>query len=482
MENGAVKRITLSAIAAALVLGAIGGVAQQSAGYALRASGGDVWTYRAMVSAMDNVAHFLTSPLFIVLTCAVAGAAIYSWADLILRKWRERWKLTERLSFGISDRKLVAMTLLLFFGSGFALCALWVAGERFLATPITGATISTNTRQAGQTSIAGYPKLALADFEQRRVLLNNLFKISNGQIRSVYEIAWTLYNDQPRLINTNQKAVFQTLEQVRSELISANSDLNPLIRDSEIYPDIRNLSWNFHQPLLGTLNEMINRLRVPVQTGVVLNIDSKETDELRTGIDALGKWIETTKDFVQAKKAEDDAAEIIGTKDRAGAKANPSGASFLILEPPPELEGSPLGWQKSPYLGWQKQTDGSIQARTIAILGKNVGKEEVQLTDAYIVSGITGKRLNLNIFGRNPDGTGSMTLPKDTYPVPPDANMQLSTEELNGVAGVQENDFLKEWGTIYFTAEYNGERHRITYDRKTMEALFEKESPNQSPM
>jgi hypothetical protein len=472
MENGGAKRITISAIAAAAVLGTVGGVAQRSAGYALQASGGDAWAYRNMVSAMDEVAHFLSSPLFIILASAAAGIAIYSWVDLIVRKWRERWQLTERLSFSAPDRKLVAMTLMLFFGSAFALTALWVAGERFLAKPIDGAARSTNSPVTPAPS-----KLALADFEQRRVLLNSFFKLTNGQIRSVYDAVWPLYNDQPRLINTNQKAVFQALEQVRSGLIAALADLEPIIRDSESYPDIRNLNWNFEQPLLGILNEMISRLTVPVQGGVVVHVDSKETDELKTGISALGKWIETTKGAIQNKKANDDAAEIIGTRDATGSKANPSGASFLILASPPELEGSPLGWQKSPYLGWQKQNDGSIQARTIGIQGKNIGEEEVQLTDAYIVSGITGRRLNLNIFGRNPNGTGSMTAPKDTHPIPPNANMQLSTEELNGTAGIQENDFLKEWGTIYFTTEYNGEKHRITYDRKIMEALFEKEKP-----
>lgn len=94
-------------------------------------------------------------------------------------------------------------------------------------------------------------------------------------------------------------------------------------------------------------------------------------------------------------------------------------ATNIQLGAPPDLEGSPLAWESAPYLGWQKQSDGRIDARTIAIRGKNIGKEEVQLTDAYIVSGITGKRLSMTIFGRNPDGTGSMTLPKDTYPIHP---------------------------------------------------------------
>jgi hypothetical protein len=135
MENGGVKRLTISAIAAALVLGAIGGVAQKTAGYALQASGGDAWAYRAMVKTMDEAAQFFTSPIFIILACAAAGAAIYSWADFVVRKWTERWRLTDRLSFGALDRKLIAMTLMAFFGSGFAISALWVVGERFLVRP-----------------------------------------------------------------------------------------------------------------------------------------------------------------------------------------------------------------------------------------------------------------------------------------------------------------------------------------------------------
>lgn len=140
MEDGGAKRITVSAIAAALVLGTIGGVAQRSAGYAFQASGGDAWAYRSMVSAMDKAAHLLTSPLFIIVASAAAGAAIYSWVDFIVRKWLERWKQTERLSFAALDRKLFAMTLMLIFGGGFALSVLWVAGERFLVKrPITAA-------------------------------------------------------------------------------------------------------------------------------------------------------------------------------------------------------------------------------------------------------------------------------------------------------------------------------------------------------
>ena len=145
------------------------------------------------------------------------------------------------------------------------------------------------------------------------------------------------------------------------------------------------------------------------------------------------------------------------------------------------MEGNPLAWQRSPYLGWQKQKDGRIEVRTVALRGKNIGTEEVQLVEAYIVSGITGKRLDMNIFARNPDGTGLMVAPRETNPIPPGANIQLSTEELNSTVGVPEADFLREWGTIFFTSEYGDKKHRITFDRKTMEALFEAERPPPTP-
>ncbi|KZD21780.1 hypothetical protein A4A58_11680 [Tardiphaga robiniae] len=90
-----------------------------------------------MVTTMNKAANFFTSPIFIILACAAVGAAIYSWVDLVIRMWSERWRLTDRLSFGSSDRKLIAMSLMLIFGGGFALSALWLAGERFMVpTPI----------------------------------------------------------------------------------------------------------------------------------------------------------------------------------------------------------------------------------------------------------------------------------------------------------------------------------------------------------
>jgi hypothetical protein len=72
-------------------------------------------------------------------------------------------------------------------------------------------------------------------------------------------------------------------------------------------------------------------------------------------------------------------------------------ALLWSVAPPPDREGAPLAWNKMPALGLQRQSTGSIQIRSIGIIGQNIGSEEVQLNDAYIVSGVTGIRIDLKI-------------------------------------------------------------------------------------
>jgi len=156
------------------------------------------------------------------------------------------------------------------------------------------------------------PHLSSIDYDERRRILNTFYKHVNGPIRDTYGLAWGLYNDQPRLINANQKGVYEELVKIRQQLISEWQDLvAPLVRDAELYADIRNLNWNFHSTtLLPTLNELINVLRIPVESGNSVFVDSKETDKLKTGIQALGQWIEDTKDGIQKLRAKDDDAQV----------------------------------------------------------------------------------------------------------------------------------------------------------------------------
>ena len=145
--------------------------------------------------------------------------------------------------------------------------------------------------------------------------------------------------------------------------------------------------------------------------------------------------------------------------------------------PPPSLEKEALAWSKTPILGWSKQPDGMIYARTFGVVGTNIGAEEIQLDGIYIVSGITGARIDMKVQVANE----GLFAAKDTNPIPPDAYIQLSSDELSPSGGIPEQDFLKDWATIDFVAEYGGRQHRTTFDRPTIIAMFESRRPQFEP-
>ena len=135
--------------------------------------------------------------------------------------------------------------------------------------------------------------------------------------------------------------------------------------------------------------------------------------------------------------------------------------------PPPSLEKEALAWSKTPILGWSKQPDGAIYARTFGVVGTNIGADEIQLDDIYIVSGITGARIDLKVQVANE----GLFAAKDTNPITADAYIQLSSDELGPSGGIPERDFLTDWATIDFVAEYGGRQHRTTFDRATHDQL-----------
>jgi hypothetical protein len=137
----------------------------------------------------------------------------------------------------------------------------------------------------------------------------------------------------------------------------------------------------------------------------------------------------------------------------------------------------PLVWSRTPILGSTKDADGTIYAHTIGIVGKNIGTEDVQLDDIYVVSDITGARVDLKVQIPN-EGT----IPaRETNPIPPDAFIQLSSDEFNPTGGVSEKDFLRDWGAISFVAEYGGQKHQTSFNHATIEALFDAQRPNFVP-
>jgi hypothetical protein len=151
MENGTSKRLTISAIAFIVLIPLFQGFLSSSAEYASKATGADALPYRLWGLGMAKLSSITTSLPFLLIAAGAIAVAIFVWSDYVWRRWRERWGLKDRLSFRAPDRKLIAMSLMLIFGSGFALSALWVAGERFLG----GASVVTvKSEEPGDTSAA----------------------------------------------------------------------------------------------------------------------------------------------------------------------------------------------------------------------------------------------------------------------------------------------------------------------------------------
>jgi hypothetical protein len=137
----------------------------------------------------------------------------------------------------------------------------------------------------------------------------------------------------------------------------------------------------------------------------------------------------------------------------------------------------PLAWSKTPILAWSQQADGTIYAHALGFVGKNVGAEDVQLDNIYIVSRVSGTRMDLKVEIPNEESVAA----QDTNPIPPDAYIQLSSDEFNPSVGISEAEFLRDWGTIDLIVEYDGKRHQLTFDQTTIVSLFDAQRPKPTP-
>ena len=224
------------------------------------------------------------------------------------RHWEQSTKADD--SRMTPNQMIVGGLVIIVIGVAFVGIGLWRQPQQ--------PSIVVSQQPSSTASTAQKRRLNIIDYDERRRILNTFYKHVNGPIRDTYSIAWGLYNDQPRLINTNQKAVYLELKKIRQQIISEWEELiAPLVRDSDLYSDTRQMNWNFHTILLGTLNELINSMNTPIANDQTIFIDSKETDKLRAGIDTFGQWIEKTKEQIQKLRSEDDTAEIYQNLQKA---------------------------------------------------------------------------------------------------------------------------------------------------------------------
>ena len=133
MDAGLTKRLTVSTIATTLVLGAISELAGSATQFAAKESGFDRISYQYVLGLMRVLAPVTTSAPFLFLTVLFVGAATYSWADYIFRKWVSWYAPLEgsiAIKLRLINRELLAMTLILLFGFGLVLSAAWYFYEK----------------------------------------------------------------------------------------------------------------------------------------------------------------------------------------------------------------------------------------------------------------------------------------------------------------------------------------------------------------
>jgi hypothetical protein len=101
--------------------------------------------------------------------------------------------------------------------------------------------------------------------------------------------------------------------------------------------------------------------------------------------------------------------------------------------------------------------------------GTSISKKPVQMTGAFLESGITGERLEMKIQDTRSTDT---FFPSESNPIPVDAPVRLFTQ-LNFPDGLENKVFLERWGKIWFNATYENEKPtRILFDEKTMQSYF----------
>jgi hypothetical protein len=108
-----------------------------------------------------------------------------------------------------------------------------------------------------------------------------------------------------------------------------------------------------------------------------------------------------------------------------------------------------------------------IHLAALQIRGKNVSTNEVQLKDAFLISGVTGAKRSMMI-DVGPDG---WIIPSEANPVPPNAGITLRAE-FNPPEGLSAREFMHQWGSIYFVVQCEGSEYRDTFTREEIAAIF----------
>ena len=139
-----------------------------------------------------------------------------------------------------------------------------------------------------------------------------------------------------------------------------------------------------------------------------------------------------------------------------------------------DFQGFPLGWSGISINNARLYPPGSKpNINSIGLLGSNVGDKEIKLDDIYFISGITGARLDAKI-----DVSGAQYGVQEINPIPPGALLFVTSDKIGPAQGLTVEEFLNVWSIVYFVAEYNGAKQKITFDRRTVHAMLPQRVPS----
>jgi hypothetical protein len=125
------------------------------------------------------------------------------------------------------------------------------------------------------------------------------------------------------------------------------------------------------------------------------------------------------------------------------------------------LQGKPIGWASAmPMTDFAPVAPGQLSnIGSIFLMGRNIGDREIKLEDLYLISGITGERLDVHAF----INLKTYAI-KDLNPIPPDAPLTFSTGVFKPPLTAAQ--FMEKWRTIIAVTKYDGQEHRATFDNE----------------
>jgi hypothetical protein len=124
----------------------------------------------------------------------------------------------------------------------------------------------------------------------------------------------------------------------------------------------------------------------------------------------------------------------------------------------PAPEAGPIAFDP---LGFGFQGGPEPMFLDLEIRGTVVGTYPVELKDAYLISQITGEKMQLMLEA----GKEGRILPRDANPIPPELPFWLDAKFEKPMDALQ---LLSQWGKVLFVMQYDDKKREITFDENYM--------------